>query len=67
MSDFKERLKNELIELEERTNKLFDFVNSTKFYELDKNQRALLSIQLMAMRTYSTCLCERLDLLGEWK
>jgi hypothetical protein len=62
--DFKTRLKDEHDQLEEKFNKLKSFVESGKFYELDKHNRALLSIQLMAMKTYLTCLNERIDLLG---
>lgn len=62
--DFKTRLKDEHNQLEEKFNKLKSFVESGKFYELDKHNRALLSIQLMAMKTYLTCLDERISLLG---
>lgn len=63
--DFKERLKEELIQLNERTKKLNDFINSPRFYELDTVQRGLLKIQLRAMVTYEACLIERLDIISK--
>ncbi len=62
--DFKTRLKDEHAQLEEKFNKLKSFVESSKFYELDRHSRSLLSIQLMAMKTYLTCLDERIELFN---
>jgi hypothetical protein len=60
MNDFLERLLNEKEELDERSIKLAAFLGSDKIDTIDPVQKALLSIQLMAMYTYKQCLVERL-------
>jgi hypothetical protein len=60
---FKERLENERIELNERINKLGDFIVSDKFQSVQEVQQSLLNIQFAAMNAYSQCLLERLKWL----
>lgn len=60
MSDFKQRLETEQVELEEKLNKLNDFNQSEKVNEIDPMQKSLLIIQAGAMFTYNECLKERL-------
>lgn len=59
-STFMDRLIAEQGDLNERKSKLYSFVNSDKFLSVEKEQRALLVIQLSAMQTYSECLNQRL-------
>lgn len=61
MDNFAERLINERIELAERKNKLKHFVDSDKFYSIDKTQQSLLKIQLNAMETYHEVLMQRIN------
>ena len=63
MEDFKKRLETERTELEERINKLDDFLLSEKVKEIDLIQKSLLNIQSSAMNTYLKCLDERLSRL----
>jgi len=56
MSTFKERLEQESKELSEKLTKLEGFINSEGWNTVDKNQRALLFIQVKAMETYSEVL-----------
>ena len=60
MSTFLERLLAEETELNEKKSKLQTFVESEGFANIDKEQQALLKIQLNAMATYSECLNQRL-------
>lgn len=60
MSDFKERLKQEKAELDEKATKLSGFKSSDAFNGIAHIQRTLLNVQLKAMNTYSECLNERL-------
>lgn len=63
MNDFKQRLEQERIELEEKLNKLNDFNQSEKVNSIDPVQKSLLIIQAGAMYTYLECLKERLSRL----
>ena len=63
MSDFKDRLNTERKELSDKISKLESFTNSTKFSSTDITQQALLNVQLQAMKTYRTCLIERMTSL----
>ena len=63
METFLDRLKNEEKELTERINKLSGFTNSEHFNKVDDVQKALLKVQLAAMRTYQECLNERITRL----
>ena len=60
MSDFKERLKEEKTDLNEKMQKLRDFIASENFKKIDNVQMTLLNIQIKAMETYSQCLLERI-------
>ncbi len=60
MSDFKTRLVDEQAQLEEKLNKLDDFLMSEKVNGIDDAQKALLQVQATAMNTYNQCLKERL-------
>ena len=68
MNDYKERLKEELAQLEERVSKLNSFI--LKYYmgeikvELDC-PLWLLELQLNAMNTYLTVLKKRIEIEGE--
>ncbi|MDR1938769.1 MAG: hypothetical protein LBQ73_09790 [Tannerellaceae bacterium] len=63
MSDFKQRLKTERIELEEKLNKLNEFNLSERVNEVGADQKSLLLIQAGAMFTYLECLKARLERL----
>lgn len=63
MSDFKERMTEEQMQLDEKINKLENFILSNDFRMLDPIQQSLLKVQLMSMRTYSQCLIERVSAL----
>ena len=60
MSDFKQRLEAEKIELDERLSKLKAFQESENFKAIDPVQMTLLNILAKAMETYSQCLLERI-------
>lgn len=63
MSDFKQRLNDEKEQLEQRLDKLDDFLMSEKVKEIDDVQKALLQVQATAMNTYLQCLKERIERL----
>ncbi len=63
MSDFKTRLVDEQTQLEEKLNKLNDFLMSEKVKKIDDVQKALLQVQATAMNTYNQCLKERIERL----
>nr|DAE92615.1 MAG TPA: hypothetical protein [CrAss-like virus sp. ctZ6R2] len=63
MSDFKTRLVEEQVQLEDKLSKLKSFIESDKFESIDDAQRALLKVQANAMSTYNQCLKERLERL----
>lgn len=63
MDDFKTRLVDEQAQLEEKLNKLDDFLMSEKVKEIDDVQKALLQVQATAMNTYLQCLKERIERL----
>ena len=60
MSDFKSRLVEEQAQLEEKLNKINDFIQSQNADEIDPVQKDLLLIQAGAMYTYNECLKARL-------
>ena len=63
MSDFKQRLLEEQVSLEEKLDKLDSFLESEKSGHIDDVQMALLKVQATAMNTYNQCLKERLQRL----
>jgi len=63
MSDFKQRLETERVELEEKLNKLNSFNQSDEVDKIDPIQKSFLIIQAGAMYTYLECLKERLSRL----
>ena len=63
MSDFKTRLETEKVELEEKLNKLDDFLVSEKVKYIDDVQKAILQVQATAMNAYLQCLKERIERL----
>lgn len=63
MNDFKTRLVQEQVELEEKLNKLDSFLMSEKVKDVNDVQKALLQVQATAMNTYLQCLKERIERL----
>lgn len=63
MSDFKTRLVDEQKQLEEKLDKLDEFLMSDKVNDIDDVQKALLHVQATAMNTYNQCLKERIERL----
>ena len=63
MSDFKERLTEEQMELGEKIYKLENFIIGDIFTSIDPIQQVLLKVQLKAMQTYEQCLTERMSAL----
>ena len=63
MVEFKIRLIKERDELDDKINKLHDFLFSQNFYVLDKEQKILLHEQYKVMRQYLNILNCRIDLL----
>ena len=59
MSDFKERVRQEANELEDKMVKLDSFVCGPKFKEIPQAEQMRLRCQLSAMRTYLEILCMR--------
>jgi hypothetical protein len=60
MNDFKERLRVELEELQEKAGKLSAFIMSDAFMAVDPIQKSLLEVQYQSMITYATCLQQRI-------
>lgn len=63
MDDFKFRLIEEQVQLEDKLNKLDRFLMSDKVNDVDDVQNALLHVQATAMNTYNQCLKERIQRL----
>ncbi len=62
MEAFQERMINEFKELNDRVEKMWNFVHKDpKFEELDKTERKLLLRQLTGMSTYLDALEDRLE------
>lgn len=61
--DFLMRLEKEESELTEKATKLESFIDTKPYHALDFGMQALLKVQLAAMKTYLTCLSERIKLL----
>lgn len=62
MEDFVKRMHDEWIELNERTNKLSDFIsNKEKFEKVDNDEQELLIAQYHAMCIYRTVLGKRIN------
>jgi hypothetical protein len=61
MNDFKTRLIEEQVKLEDKLNKIDGFLLSEKVNDIDDTQKALLQVQATAMNTYNQCLKERLE------
>lgn len=63
MDDFKFRLIDEKVQLEEKLNKLDSFLMSDKVDGVTDVQKGLLHVQATAMNTYLQCLKERIERL----
>lgn len=65
MEDFKERMIIEYIELDERTNKLDEFIlKNPKFESLDGRKQTTMMSQLIAMKDYRHSLKHRMEMEG---
>lgn len=64
MEDFQKRLKNETIELADKTNKLHDFMKTKKFYDLAREEKDLLYQQESVMMIYLKTLGKRCEYYG---
>jgi len=60
---FKDRLLSEKKHLDEKIEKLSQFIESAKFDVIEERQRILLRIQFRVMTTYSEILYERISIL----
>jgi hypothetical protein len=65
MSTFKERLIDEKSQLDEKIEKLEAFTLGEHFQKIEAVQKSLLNAQLLAMKTYSQILTERLAWLRD--
>lgn len=65
MSTFKERLIEEKAQLDDKVGKLAAFTRSENFDKIEAVQQSLLKTQLLAMKTYSQILVERLAWLKD--
>ena len=63
MTDFKERLVNEVLDLTERLRKMEGFNGSEGFDELPEEHKILLQLQEDAMRSYRRILSHRIALI----
>ncbi len=63
MNDFKTRLIDEKNQLEEKLDKLDNFLMSDNLSKVEDVQKALLQVQATAMNTYLQCLKERIERL----
>lgn len=65
MEAFKERMIAEYVELDEKTNKLYEFIlKNPKFSELDAFKRDMMRKQLEGMNNYREVLRERMKMEG---
>lgn len=64
---FKDRLKNEMIDLEEKIKKLEDFLVNDKAVDIDPIQVGLMITQLSSMQSYYSTLKTRYNLLTQTK
>ena len=55
-----EKLKLEQEQLKEKLHKLIDFINSEEYYELNINEKSLLSTQRTGMEIYLNALTKRI-------
>lgn len=62
---FTDRLKNEMEELEEKCQKLNDFIESPKFDSLEETHKNLLKTQFYAMGAYYGAVRTRYDILTQ--
>jgi len=60
MSTFQERLVTEKNELNEKHEKLIQFINTGAYQKISEVQKSLLQVQAAAMFTYAKCLSERI-------
>lgn len=65
LKDWQCRVVEEKNELDEKLNKLNLFIETTKFWDLDNENRTLLRSQASAMSTYSDILARRIALFQE--
>jgi hypothetical protein len=64
----KNRLREEIKDLEDKSNKLFDFMTNNPLYgKLNDLQVNTMSIQYHAMQTYLQCLITRMNDTGMFK
>lgn len=63
-TSFVDRMKKELDELEAKCYALDKFIKSTKYLELDEENRSLLNAQYNCMLTYATILKRRIKING---
>lgn len=63
MTTFKDRLKDEKVQLDEKIDKLEIFISGKDFRKVDPIQKSLLKSQLLVMKTYSQILTERISFL----
>ena len=63
MNDFKSRLLEEQLQLNDKVGKLENFIIDKKFENIDEFQQIMLSLQLSAMTTYLQCLNARIKKL----
>ena len=59
--DYKDRMRNEYIDLKTKIDKLAAFIYSDKFCKLDITRRELLVKQFRAMEKYLSILVERME------
>lgn len=62
MEEYKKRLLNEFSELNAKTNKLNEFLDTAKFEELDTSVKILMKNQLVFMKGYLQTLYDRINL-----
>ncbi len=60
MEDYQERVIDEQEELSNRVERLSDFIGSTGYRDLEKQDRGLLGVQLIAMNEYNAVLLQRI-------
>lgn len=61
MSDYKDRVRDEKRELDEKISRLNNFFNGTLFAKLEQEDRILLEEQFLVMNQYSDILKKRID------
>lgn len=67
LQPYQQRVLDEYNELDDKLNKLYDFINGDVFLELSITEQVTLHLQSEYMFLYLNSLAKRLDIWGYWE